>query len=205
MLTWIVAAIAVCLWGIGIGWGAYTLRRDRRIGEEEYALNQAVLAERSEATCLDVMRRFPRASGPAIIYARHADERRDWEEALRRYQLAIERNRRDERGYLGAATALREMRRLDEAEALLRKAKWRFRRSAAVQRDFAWIAHRREDWPEAARRWAAYRASCPADRLGYVQGAEALRRAGRLAEADALAGDAADRFPAPATQAPAGG
>lgn len=63
-----------------------------------------------------------------------------------------------------------------------------------IRREYAWSGHARGNWAEAARRWAAYRASDSADKVGYRAGADALRKDGRTEEADVLAADAAARF-----------
>jgi hypothetical protein len=113
---------------------------------------------------------------------------------LRRYQVAIERDPNDARGYAGAAAALRALKRLDESDALLRRAERRCREIVQLQREFGWNATVRKDWQEAARRWALHRQSFPDDKLGYEQGRSALRQAGRTEEADNLAAVAAARF-----------
>jgi predicted Zn-dependent protease len=51
---------------------------------------------------------------------------------------------------------------------------------------YAWAAHNRADWPEAAARWAAARDRFPDEREPVLRGAEALEAAGRADEAQAL-------------------
>ena len=64
-----------------------------------------------------------------------------------------------------------------------------------------WITHRAEvamrrgDWALANAFWAELRGAFPNDASGYVRGAEALRSAGRVNEAEALACEAVERFP----------
>jgi len=153
----------------------------------------------SEAHMLDVVNRFPRSYGPALLYAQQAHGRRDFEEAARRYRVAINCDPRDIRAYMGAALALREAGRFDEAEALLLQARRRFRSAQPVYVDLAVIAHERQDWPEAVRRWEALRKRFPMAEVGYTLGADSLRNAGRAADADAVLAEAAARFPAPAS------
>jgi tetratricopeptide (TPR) repeat protein len=151
------------------------------------------------------MERYPNSPGPVLIYAGQAATRKDFAEAARRYQLAIKRDRRAIAGYLGAQRALRDGGLLDEAEAMLRLARRRFPRDQRVLVALAWNAHKRKDWPEAVRRWETLRKRFPMDKTGYIQGAEALRLAGRVADADALAAEAAARFPNPAAETAAAG
>ena len=54
---------------------------------------------------------------------------------------------------------------------------------------------RRRDWALASERWGELRRTFPDDASGYVRGAAALRNAGRLDEAEALAREAVSRFP----------
>ena len=57
------------------------------------------------------------------------------------------------------------------------------------------LAMRRGDWEAACTQWAEMRRAFPDHAAGFVRGAEALLRAGRLEEAEAVAGEAAARFP----------
>ena len=54
----------------------------------------------------------------------------------------------------------------------------------------------REDWMEASERWGELRrVFLPNQVSGYKRGAAALRKAGRLEEAEALASEAVSRYP----------
>jgi tetratricopeptide (TPR) repeat protein len=200
-LSWTAVGIAACLWGTVIFWYLSYNRKRAQLNENELARREAEIWAWSEEHLLAVIKRFPRSPAPAVEYARHAQLRGEWEEALRRYRLAIACGPIDVRSFAGAAKALTELGRFDEADTLLRKAQRRFPDSS-LRLYFAWIAHRRKDWPEAARRWEAYRGAASGDKVGYKQGVQALRMAGRMAEADALAGEAAARFGAPSEPAP---
>jgi Flp pilus assembly protein TadD len=202
MLSWTAAGIAACVWGTAIFWYLSYMRKRAKLHDDKLAEKDAALWAFSEERLLAVMQRFPRSPGPAVEYAKHAQQRGDWEEALRRYRLAIACAPNGARGLVGAAKALAELGRFDEADTLLRKAQRRFPDSPSLQLDFAWIAHRRKDWPEAARRWEAYREAAPNDKVGYRQGVQALRMAARTAEANNLAGEAAARFGAPSDPSP---
>jgi Flp pilus assembly protein TadD len=197
MLNWIIGSLAGGIWGIGIFWAFCTIRRRMKAEEDHAAQMEAEAIGWSEKRILEAMERYPRSPAPAVVYARHAHGQGDFEEALRRYRLAMARGPNDERGFSGAAVVLRDLGRLDEAEALLRRAQHRFPGSNDLRAQFAWVAQRRKDWPEEARRWASYRVAAPADKLGYEQGVKALRNAGRIADADALTAEATGRFDTP--------
>jgi predicted Zn-dependent protease len=176
------------MWGIA---ALFLLRfkRDRvKRAEAVHAFKEATAFEWSESGTLEVMKRFPKSPTPAFIYAQHAHRRRDWAEALQRYQILIARAPKDERGYQGAAISLHELKRFEEADALLRRALRRRPSSKILRLEYARNAHFRGEWSEAVERWAAYRASNPTDKRGYEGGAEALRMVGKVAEADALIG-----------------
>ena len=66
---------------------------------------------------------------------------------------------------------------------------------AGIEIAYAEIAHNREDWPEAARRWAVARSHSDLDPILYLRGSESLRRAGDTAEADRLLDSALFLFP----------
>ena len=60
---------------------------------------------------------------------------------------------------------------------------------------WAEVAMLRRDWPQASERWEEFRRTFPEYLMGYVRGAKALIRAGRLEEAETLAIEAVSRFP----------
>jgi len=128
-------------------------------------------------------------------YAALATEQGDWPEALRRWNLVRERFS-NPAVLLSLAVALRELGRQDESIAVLDEARWRFPDDSRALVELAWIAHRRGDWPEALRQWAHLRDGFPQVTVGYIAGAQALRSAGRLEEAEALLLVAVDRLAA---------
>ena len=84
---------------------------------------------------------------------------------------------------MGIATAVRGLQRWDEADAL-----WSALRAANPDKEtvvvgWAWVAHGRGAWPEAAKRWAEVRERWPANSAGYHGGGVALRTLGRFEEA----------------------
>jgi len=161
---------------------ARALREQRRFDEAS-----ALLAE--------AQARFP---GDAVIMAEWcwvAHIARDWPEADRRWTLLREQAAHLPVGYTSGAVALRELRRHDAADALLRDATLRFPGEQAVWTERAWLASARRDWPEAVRRWAEVRARFPHLAEAWLRGAMALSETWDHAAADALLQEALTRFP----------
>ena len=92
------------------------------------------------------------------------------------------------------AEALLAAGRWEEAEVLAGEAvRFPERVGGYVQR--AEVAMRREDWAVAVRYWEAVREGFPDEASGYERCTVALMEAGRVEEAEALAGEAVVRFP----------
>jgi tetratricopeptide (TPR) repeat protein len=193
--TWLIVGIGALLWGAAIWWFIMVIRHRMVDGLEIVASREASAFAYSEDRLLEVMERYPKNASPVCAYGQYARGRQDWEEALRRFQLAIARNPRQECGYAGAAAALRGMKRLDESDALLRRAQKRCEEAGLLQIECARNAMVRQNWHEAARRWAMTRQFHPNVKFAYEQGEIALRKAGLVEEAEALAAEKAERFP----------
>lgn len=150
------------------------------------ALSQLAQAQLREAD--EIVRkgleRHPQNGDLLGTYARLAAVRRDWVEALARWQVCLERVSADSTGYIGVANTLRELGRLDEAEASLLRAVAQFPEHPVLLAEFARIAYERRDWPEALRRWTAFRERFPDDPEGHNRVRLVLNELGRFAEAD---------------------
>lgn len=137
----------------------------------------------------------PAAFEPRAAVAREAAGARDWPRALELWSAVIEDFPDMPEGFTGKAAALRELGRLGEAEAVLAQAMAQFPLELWVAAEHAGIAMRRRDWGEALRRWEEVQCRFPNHPAGYSGKGEALRDAGRLAEAEAVFADALQRFP----------
>lgn len=144
---------------------------------------------------LDAMQRFSNEAWPAIQYASLAQKQGHWEEALRRWETVRERFPNEQSGYTQPVTALRELGRELEAEALLEEVTRRLPDHTGPALEYGWLAHRRHDLAAAIERWMRMVRIFPDYSTGYVCAIMALREAGRLDEAESLADDAARRFP----------
>jgi tetratricopeptide (TPR) repeat protein len=135
---------------------------------------------------------LPSVPYPALDYAWYAHRRKDWPEAARRWAYVLEHF--PAHGAVGAASAYREMGDLDRADTVLRQAAEQHP-SEQICIEYARMAQRREDWPEAVRRWESVRSKYPGTSIGYVGGAQALFNAGRTDDADELLRQSTIAFP----------
>ncbi len=139
--------------------------------------------------------RFPDLGWLAVEHAKVAHARRDWLEAVRRWEIGRTRAPDIVASYTGEAAALRELGRLAEATALLRDAADRFPAEPLVVVEQGWLAEERRDWSEAMRCWNVVRARLPGEEVAYIAGARVHREQGRTEEADGLLRQAIARFP----------
>jgi tetratricopeptide (TPR) repeat protein len=162
--------------------GADALRAQGRIEEAEALLAEAVA-------------RFPDEPSTAVEHGWSANHRRDWPEAVRRWEAVRQRYGDEVAGYCGAAQALRQLHRFDEAEAVVAEAMQRLPASPEPYVEHAWMAQDTRNWLEAARRWERVRERQPDHVAAYAIAGVALAQAGRLDAAEALVAEARQRFP----------
>jgi tetratricopeptide (TPR) repeat protein len=139
--------------------------------------------------------RFPDSSEVAMEWAMLALEAMDSAEALQRWQAVVARFPDNPFGHAGVAIALRQLLRLDEADAVLIGAMERFPSAAFLASEYAVNGDMRGDNDAAFRRWNTVRERFPEDAIGYAGLGAALGKANRFAEADALLAVAVERFP----------
>ena len=159
------------------------------------ALRDAQRFDEADAVLTEATARFPKAQQPAIEFAQLAVVRRDWSEALRRWQTVAQRFPDRVDAYTGQAHALRELRRLPDAEAALRQAVERFPNRVEVQIELAWSVTHQNRYDDAIALWEAIRSRFPDHVGGYTGGAVALSNAQKLDEAGRLLTQAMARFP----------
>jgi tetratricopeptide (TPR) repeat protein len=159
------------------------------------ALRELGRYDEADAWLTGAMHRFPTNAEAAVHHGWVANARRDWTEALRRWNDVRREFPNHAAPYFGSGVALRELGRLDEAEAILADGRLRFPADAGVALEYGWVAQMRGDWPEAARRWREARIVAPRHSGGYVWGAQALRALGRDVEAETLLREACAALP----------
>jgi predicted Zn-dependent protease len=89
----------------------------------------------------------------AVVFARIAYSQGDLNEAIRRYEAVRRTFPQLAEGYVGAATCLVDLGRLDEAEALIGRGVQKFPDDFNLHMRYAQTATRRLDWSEGLQRW----------------------------------------------------
>jgi tetratricopeptide (TPR) repeat protein len=158
-------------------------------------LSQSSRFAEAEALLVQGAERFPKEIGFAIERAWLASRRGKVDEALELWRQIRGTLTDHHAGYTGAAQALRDAGRIEEAETLLREAMQRFPGEPVPPIEYAWLAHRARNWPEAARRWDEVRKHHPDQTVGFTAGAIALRELRQFDAAEALLAEALTRFP----------
>jgi tetratricopeptide (TPR) repeat protein len=162
-----------------------------RIAEDLFAQKAALT---SEALLGHVVAVFPSHLIAVLKWMERAFQRGDWPETLNRGELAREKFPDSSFGYVIAAQAFRESRRLDEADLMFGDAVERFQGDEGAMLQWGDCAIRRSDWDEAVRRFALARERFPYAAFGYTMGVQALRAAGLTGRAEDLLSEAIDRF-----------
>ena len=123
----------------------------------------------------------------SIEYARMAQHREDWSEAVLRWESVRGKYPGTSIGYVGGAQALFKAGRTDDADELLRQSTIAFPDDRSAHVEYAQAAYWRKDLPEAIQRWEQVRDRFPEARdHEYVSHSAALREAGQFDEADTL-------------------
>jgi tetratricopeptide (TPR) repeat protein len=124
---------------------------------------------------------------PEILeLAQRATTDRNWPEACRYWDCLRSCSELGVADYLGAATALRESGRFDDAEQALAEAAERFNDDQQIALARAWLANARGDWTTAVSRWASLRERLPENPWYYAGSIHALRGAGLADQIDPL-------------------
>jgi tetratricopeptide (TPR) repeat protein len=141
------------------------------------------------------MHRFLDDEWAAVRYAGIAVRKRDWAEALRRWESLKARFPGQLIGVLGQAEALRELGRIADAEAALTEATEKFPPDEWLAISLARTAAAAADWDKALRRWETAIRYFPNNPSTHVGKAETLSSLGKLDQAEAVLQLAAKRFP----------
>jgi predicted Zn-dependent protease len=177
-------------------WKIVLDRFGHQIGYLGYAqaLQHLGRPDEAEALILPLTVRYPTDPGFPIELARMAQtvgnisvaiER--WEGVPRRFPLYFP-------GCVLAAEALEKLGAITQAEAVLREAVDHFPTEPRPLIELGSLLLRREDFAAAVDVWATLRQAFPDQQIGYDRGAEALLRAGRPDEAEAVREEQRRRF-----------
>jgi len=160
------------------------------------ALRRLGRFEHAEGHLRTAAGRFPNHADPLVDLARIAMERKDHALALSRWQLVTKEHPWHVSGWVGVATALRELERLPEAETAGRLALEQFPQKIEPYAELARIAQAKADWQEAARFWALIREKFPDFESAYTSCCWPLRCLKKYDEAAAIVTAAMRLFPA---------
>lgn len=127
---------------------------------------------------------FPKDIDALHDAARFAERIRDWPKAEAIWRAFIALEQRWSWAHKSLAMALCEQQQFDAAEAILIQAQVRFPADAGVASELAKLSERHCNWAEAERRWRRVQTLAPADPIGTLGIASALRRLARYDEAD---------------------
>jgi predicted Zn-dependent protease len=142
--------------------------------------------EQADQTLSDIFYKWGNHLFVWIAYVRVAQHKQDWEEAARRWAVVRGRFPMEPVCYTHSVPAIQKTAHPEQADEVLRAGMEQIPYDAGICVDYAWLAHRRNDLPEAARRWAAVRERFPDRREGYEKGADALAHAGDAEAAAAI-------------------
>jgi predicted Zn-dependent protease len=145
-----------------------------------------------DSFALKAAKRFPSKSHYLEGYAESAQRQHNWEEAVRRCAMVRKRFPRSRVGYVCAASCLRDLGRLDEAERLLNQAMRMRPNDELILIEHCRLADASSNWEESYRRWGSMRNRHPA---GYIGAALALQNLGRRQEGEAVLVEGRSRFP----------
>lgn len=196
MLILAIVVVALLIWA---AFFVFSYRRIKSTGtqDRESALDfELKAAPWSDRHVESLLARNP--DSPVLLsqYVANAVERQDWPEAQRRVGIFAARAPRSPQAALAHIDVLRRAGREEEAEVELRRAIRRMPREFDILLAWAHDAVRREDWPEAARRFERVRRHAPNRIEGYHGAApDSLLHDDRPDEAEALIAEGLRRLP----------
>jgi len=150
--------------------------------------------DEAEAVFLKLRISVPLNPLPALEYARIAEDKGDFAEAVRRWEQVMSRFPTWPPGYDGLIKALEKMGKTSEIDKVLANAVHRFPDEPNWLIRYARQADLRGDHGEAVERWGEVRKQFPQREEGYRYGAGALAAAGNDAAANDLRSEHAARF-----------
>lgn len=137
-----------------------------------------------DAFATEATARLPASVKLANHWARAAEHRGDWPEAVRRFQEVIRRFPNDPAGFAGLATALAASGRSVESDRELEAAMRRWPAERELFAAYAMVAMRQSDWRTALRRWEDAAQRFPDHRIFAERAFEARLRVVELDPGD---------------------
>ncbi len=115
-------------------------------------------SEEAESLIQDGMKQFPANATLVMRQATLASHRKDWSQAVTRWQAFHARFKGTAYSHLQQGRVLIQAGQIDEAESLLQRATERWPADPLLATERAGLATHRRDWPEALERWRALQA-----------------------------------------------
>ncbi len=160
-----------------------------------HALAQMGQFDAAEALLRWAVEHHPDRPEPWIGMATLAVRRKAWDAAADAWTLVMQRFPDLATGYGGAAQASLHAGRVADAEAIGAAGVAKFPNDLWVAEVYAGLAAYQRRWAVGAQRWSAVRERFPTQPVGYEMGAQCLRDAGNVQDAEALLHEAVRRFP----------
>jgi tetratricopeptide (TPR) repeat protein len=148
----------------------------------------------AEATLAAGIRYVEDNAGLRINHAKLPERSQNWAEALKRW-MSVWNDFHHPASLSGAAKALKNLGRADEADQLLSEGLYRTSVNHDLLIESANFAEDRKDWEAATLRWETLRRRFPTVPHGYVHCLRPLSELGRQAEADEILWEGVNRIP----------
>jgi tetratricopeptide (TPR) repeat protein len=129
-----------------------------------------------------------------IEFARLAERGDNWDEALKRW-MHIHDATGHPAATVGLVTTLSRLGRYDEADAMIASVAHKSGNDLGIWMASAQVAEQKQDWGEAAKRWARIRQRFPLSGIGYVCSLKPLEKLARPQEADDVIKEGTVRVP----------
>jgi tetratricopeptide (TPR) repeat protein len=142
--------------------------------------------EEADKTLADITYKWGNHLFVWVASIRVAQHKQDWEEAARRWAVVRGRFPMEPMCYSHSVATIEKTAHPEQADEVLRAGMEQIPYDAGICVDYAWLAHRRGDLAEAARRWGVVRERFPDRREGYEKGADALAGGGDTEAAAAV-------------------
>lgn len=122
-------------------------------------------------------------------------EQQDVANALQVWHAVLRLFPNEPDGYRGAAQAYKTISDYEGAGGVLRAGVELIPDNQQLAADYAWLAHNRKEWAEAAARWESYYEKFPGDFAGFLFASVALRELARFDEAEQVLEIALKSYP----------
>jgi tetratricopeptide (TPR) repeat protein len=159
------------------------------------ALLQQQKSNEAEAVIHKALELFPRQGQLLGTAATIAHMRRDWSEAIMRWDALLACDPEKISGHEGRIAALRELGRLDEAEEAVASARLRFPQSVRLTEEAARLAAVRSDWDRAIEEWQSVRLHTPTSPRALMEITNILMKKKQYRHAELLLEEELSRFP----------